>query len=300
MTPATQARTSAPNRRPRAHRPARASTEANPTRSTAETVYDVQSTVARTMASPAGATSCGTTSRAGRSGSSDRTTPGTRSRETDQADQLLEGEVAEPAGVVGTHDVEHQEPEGHGGERLGGDREAAAAEHDARRSGGAGQGDQDGGAATDAEPGPGDGQEDDGGDQQAGRPEPQQDLGDRGALETVPHGRRAGDGHRREFGSTRAAASGCGGCSGGGRGHGGGAQPVEQVVGLTQRAEQLGGEEAVQRQCAGRAAERSVRQRAAAVGTDGGVRVARSGGGHASHCAAPSARTGSAARLSES
>ena len=194
--------------------------------------------------------------------------------ETDQADEGLDVEVAEPAGVVGADEVEHHESERDGGQRLGGDREAAATKGHARRAGGTGQQDKDGGAASHPEPGPGDGQEDHGGDEEAGGAESEQDLGDRCAPEAVPDGCGPRDGHRREVrveGRRR-------GRRWDRRGEGRGPQPVEQVVGLAQRAEQLGGKEALQRQRARRASERRGGERAAAVGTDGRVRVARSSG----------------------
>ena len=119
-------------------------------------------------------------------------------------------------------------------------------------------------------------------------PSPSRILGTEAPWRPCRTGAGAGDGHRREVrveaGCGRAAA-----CGRRGRGDGRGAQPVEQVVGLAQRAEQLGGEEALQRQGARRAAERRVR--AACCGSRDRRRCPRSAVGWRSysHCAAPSA-----------
>ena len=177
--------------------------------------------------------------------------------EADDAEQPLERELAEPAGVVGAHDVEHDEPEGDGGERLGGDLEASAAEHGPRDARDGGQEHEDGGPAAHPEPRPGDRQEDHRRDQEAGRAETEQDLRDRRSLEALSRGDRSRRGHRGEGRVERRGRRGRRRhCCGGGGSHGRGAQPDEEVVSLTQRAEQLGGQEALERQCTGRAPER--------------------------------------------
>ena len=254
-TPDPQARTSAPDRRPRAHSPARAShgdrsgkvDGRDGVRAPLDGGQDQRQRGGRHelrhhQAVPP------------RSQGQDD--PGHEEPEADHAEQLLGRQVTEPAGVVGAHDVEHDEAEGDGGQGLGGDLETPAAEQAARRAGGGGEEHEDGRAAADAEPRPGHGQEDHRRDQEARRAEAQQDLGDRRALE--PAARRDGRLTRASRGGR--VETGNGGRVGGGQGSdgsdGGGAEPVEEVVGLAQGAEQLGGEESPERQGAGRATER--------------------------------------------
>ena len=235
---------------------------------------------------PGGATSCGTTSRPGRSGSATgrRPGPGARDRRGGAGSSRVSSPNQPALSAPTTSST--RSPSATVVSASAATRRPRRPQHGAAGTGGGGQADEDGGPATDAEPGPGDRQEDHGGDQQAGRAEPEQDLRDRRALEAPsrgrPGGRRASAGGpgRREGRRRRRR----GRCDGGQR-DGGGAQPVEQVVGLAQRAEQLGGEEAPERERAGRAAERRGGQRAAAVGADGWCRRSAVGWRSYPHCA---------------
>ncbi len=123
---------------------------------------------------------------------------------------------SQPA-LLGADHVEDDQPERDGGERLGGDPEVAAGQPLAGERGRDGQPDQHRGAAADAEPRPGHGQEDHGGDEQAGRAEPEQDLGHRGGAEAG--GRRGGAGGVGRGGNerrtrVRGAEAGAGGAGG--------------------------------------------------------------------------------------
>ena len=136
--------------------------------------------------------------------------PGARTPTDDE--EPLVARRPQPAGVLGADQVEHDQPQRDDGERLGGDPEVAAGEPLAGERGRDGQPDQDRGPAADAEPRPGDGQEDHGRDEQAGGAEPEQDLGDRGGAEAAAGagrgGRRVGAGTGSAYERTAGAEAG--------------------------------------------------------------------------------------------
>ena len=98
---------------------------------------------------------------------------------------------AEPARVVGTDHVEHEEAEADDGQGLPGEPQVAPAQPDAEPAAGGGEEQQHHGPAAHAEPGPGDREEGDGGDQQAEHAEAEQDAGHRRGAEAGPG--RGGD-----------------------------------------------------------------------------------------------------------
>ena len=114
---------------------------------------------------------------------------------TDGADHAGVGEATQPAGVVRADDVQGEQTQRDRGQRLGRDPEAAGAEPHTQPAADQGEADEDRRTPSDAEPGPGDRQEDDGRDQQAQRTEAEQDLGDRERrhpVRTVAAGDRTG------------------------------------------------------------------------------------------------------------
>ena len=129
-------------------------------------------------------------------------------------EERLVGRRTQPAGVLGAEHVQHDQPQRDRGERLGSDAEVAAGQPLAGDRGRDGEPDQHRGAAADAEPRPGHGQEDHGGDEQAGRAEPEQDLGDRGGAEAGGR-RRRGEARARGTGAAYERTGGGGGAAGG-------------------------------------------------------------------------------------
>ncbi len=135
---------------------------------------------------------------------------------TDEADETGVAEVAEPAGVLCSDDVERDQAEADDAQRLTGHPQTATGEGPGTAEGDARQGEQDEGASAHAQPAPGHGQERDGRDQQAEGAERQQDPRHRRAAQPrcIEVGRPVvgagtpGCGVRRRVGQERAGRGG--------------------------------------------------------------------------------------------
>ena len=193
--------------------------------------------------------------------------PRQQERGADQLGERSRGRVAEPAGAVGAHEVQGQQPESHQDEGLGGGAETTSGRPPGQGAGDAREDDQGRRTPADPEHRPGHGQEHQGRDQQAAGAQREQDLRDRRGTEAAPPVSRAAGGR----GGT-ALGRGTGHLGGGG--DRAGPQRGEERVGPAERGEQLLRRLTAQREGAGPAGDGAGVDRGEAVRAASGIGVA--------------------------